>query len=336
MRWDVVAAVALGACGDPADPDPAVSCEIASALEQSAPQPDLDLVIVASESQRMATYHDQLVETLRQVGALLEGTSSLHVTMAIGGGSGLRDCLGDATFASDVDQPWWSCDDDPSVCRIRNFDAGALADVLACAAEASPANTSTSTALLQRAANAVAEDESGFARPDATLGVVVISADDDASPQPPIVYAERLRGTRSRPELVWVSTVTTASAERLAGFRALFPERASAVSIDAPDWTEAVSQAFFKTDLGIACLDSVPVDLDPDAVGLQADCVATDGDDVIPRCPMIDVRVPEPVDTPCYWIDPDYFSSGCAAPFIERARWDWFAQPQIRCACEVE
>ncbi len=345
MRLLAVAPL-LVACTDPPLPDSVVSCQGIGLTQQSPVAPALDLVFVVSDAASLATYRDRVIAQLTELGGIVEDqyVVSIQVTFVGRDGLGLGCPTFEPAFTQDLDQPWWSCVDDPAACRNANFDAGQLDDLLGCAAAALPMDADGPAPLLERVTEAL-ETDTAFGRRSAGLGLVVIAAEDDASPDPVASYVDRLLALRDRPELAWVSTITRAPSPRLVELRErIFVDGwSNPVDLDAAEWWPVIVGTIAQTDAALRCLEERPVDIDPDEPGLQGDCVVAEaqwgeyfGHEVIPPCPMLDVRLPAPDVLPCYWIDPEVeaFDGTCAVPMIERQNWKYGAYPIIRCACE--
>jgi hypothetical protein len=156
---------------------------------------------------------------------------------------------------------------------VNNYQ-GTLADALGSLFPSSAASTAsnqplamTRSALDNNAANA------GFLRSDAYLGVVAITATDDASLGAVDDYVSFLKGVKSDPTRVIVSGVFPVGAARLTGFHAKFPNRSDMQSIEDADYAGSLElfTQVYKTSLGYAC-NKEPADLDPQTPGNQFDC----------------------------------------------------------------
>lgn len=180
----------------------------------------------------------------------------------------------------------------------------------------------------------------GFRRDRASLAVVLLTGDDDCSfggasftggvldrarceaDAGALVaveeYVAALRSTAVDPTRIQVfggfappggpTCADARPAPRLAAFLDGFPHRAHAVSICEPDLGGLLSSfALYELDtLGLPCFGDAPLDVDPDADGLQADCAAwysyVDHDvpveEILPPC-----RGDEP--GPCWRLRPE-------------------------------
>lgn len=335
MRAAALSVVLLAGCLDPEILPPGVSCEVQGWIRQSAPGRDVDLVIVVSDAPSMAPYRERLLANLAAFGPTLDAAgASLHIALVDAGGLTIGEgCAPDTTvpFLSDVRQPWWACADDDATCRLRNYE-GELGEILACAAPAE--NIVSAPSLIQEVTNAITGDDTGFIRPDADLGIIVISAVDDASAQPVAVYLDRIRSSRTDPSRIWVGTINGPGATRLAALRAPFAQSIT-YPIDDEDWTGVLAPAFYKTTLAAACLEpGVVTDLDDEAPGIQPDCYPIDhAGQPLPACRMATPDRPDPDVLPCFWVQ--VHDWGCSEAIVERLRWDDDGEGTLRCACDL-
>jgi hypothetical protein len=151
---------------------------------------------------------------------------------------------------------------------------GTLASALASLWPSSSASTASNQPLeVTRAALGGNAANVGFLREDAYLGIVTITASDDASLAAISDYVAFLKATKPDPTRVIVSGVTPPSAARLTTFHAQFPNRNEVLSIDATDYSTALTifTQIYRTTLGYAC-NKEPADVDPDQPGGQYDC----------------------------------------------------------------
>jgi hypothetical protein len=244
----------------------------------------LDVLFVLDDTAASAPYVDRtqaLLRDLDTVSSMLPDPPDLHVAVVTAEGDGtFRLAPGvDGPFVIDELAPtWWS--------RITNH-AGTVGDAAAALGAIGTGGTRDVPLAAMRAA---LEDAGPFRRAGAELAVVIVSASDDASTDPPDAYAAWLRTTVADPNMIAVALVAPPTASRLAAFAEQFPNRASTASIDDASYAPALSllDALWKTTLEAHCLPQ-PLDFDP-APGLQADCtieiVQSDGVIAdVPACP---------------------------------------------------
>jgi hypothetical protein len=314
-------------------PEPEVSCEAHYATQQSAPIPELSLVIAISDAPAMARYREAVIGVLRELAAAL-ATDRMGLRIAVVA-SGPGDI---ARTLDDLDLPWFLCTGD---CRSRNY-TGPLDDALVGLAPLA-AGSAAAPPLLERIEHALAAG-GGFLAPGGYLGVVVIAADDDGSPGDPAEYAARL-AARVPPEHLHVALVTGDASPRLdrfaralerrgggSGARALERRgggsgtRAERASIDAADLSDAFHFGrLFPAPLWLACLDDVDVGA----------CVVTDRDGArIPECAMAAPDRPDPsTPLPCWWLARNVACIDGVVPTVERAHQAGWRDASIACAC---
>ncbi len=358
-----IAALLHVACAGPSPiGEDARSCEIPLNAENSAPGPAVDVVIVVSDAPTMAPYRDALIANLAALGdaaTMFDHGPLLHLAV-VGDDSGrfttaprLDGCaVPTADYLVDLEQPWFECPGEDG-CKARNYD-GLLADAVACIGAVPPdgAPTTPLLARLEQALGPRNPASAAFLRPDAWLLVILISAEDDGSPDDATAYARRLRDQRADRGPVLVVTVGPApdDAPRLGAFRDAVGAHPSgnASAIAAAEWRAPLDALWATdfTDLMLAgCIhDGQLIDAVPTMAGLQFDCVASEQDAPgrvgapIPACVMASPERPA-ADTPlpCLrWREPVAWErdQGCVQmAIIERA-----ARPHprgdLQCACE--
>lgn len=293
--------------------DDAVSCQLRGVAMQSAPIPELDLVIAISDAPAMARHHDALIAGLSQLAAhLTEAGMGLHVAV-------VGDDPGDiGAYLVDLDVPWFLC---PGDCRTRNY-AGPLRDALVRLGDVA-ATGAPAPPLLARIEHALAND-GGFLAPGGYLGLLIIAAEDDGSPGDAAGYAERLLGLVPS-EHAHVGIVAGAATPRL---DALFPRAsvpAERVAIDG-DWSDALHfERLFRVPLGLPCLDA---SADPD------ECFVSDGDGAIPPCVMATPDRPDPATPlPCFWIAREDLCWSGLQVVAERAHQGAWYDTHTLCTC---
>lgn len=341
-------ALAMPACDlaqQPAEPlPPGAACETWSTAAPTLTTREVDLLFVVSEAPSMLRHADVLHARLRTLGHVLEtlegGMPSVHVAVPDGAAPAERCGIGPEPWLRDVRVPWFWCDVDVGeACHDRNY-ASPWADALACLAHRA-ADGDRPAPVLARAVAALEGGAAAFLRPQAALVVVIITADDDASPGPVERYIDELRALAATRAIVYVALVAPLDAPRLRAVRDAFPNRAELVDVEGDSWTDVVASLGSWDDrIANPCLPLAQPDVDPDAPGVQADCVATDDQlglgPLLPRCTMSTADRPAP-DTPlpCYWIrEVDPAEYGCAQiALVERERFGP-SLPPLRCGCE--
>jgi hypothetical protein len=309
--------LALVACvsspsGAPPDDD-AVSCQIRYTAEQSAPLPELDLVIAISDAPAMARHRDAVAAGLAQLAAhLTESGVGLHAAVVAGDPGDV------GAYVVDLDVPWFLC---PGDCRTRNY-AGSLGDALVRLGDVAPDGASP-PALLARIEHALAGD-AGFLAPDGYLGLLIISAEDDGSPGDAAGYAERLLGL-VRPGRAHVALVTAGATPRLDRFLPDDGFQRGRAAIDG-DWREAFHfDRLLLRPLGLPCLGD---DVDP------TECFASDSDGPIPPCVMAAPDRPDPATPlPCFRVAHNAWCPSGLQSIVERAQQGAWYDAHTVCTC---
>ena len=122
-------------------------------------------------------------------------------------------------------------------------------------------------------AKAALDAHPSFARSQASLGIVTITASDDASSGMILDYSNGLKARKSDPTEVAVSSIYPAASTRLDSFHAQFPNRATTQDIATADYSAplGVIEGLLKTVLGIPCATE-PADVDAATPGAQYEC----------------------------------------------------------------
>ena len=228
----------------------------------------IDVLVVVDDSPAMANYVDRVTA----LGPALErasrtadgGPLDLHVAAITSTGNPLRTTSRiDGAFAVDVHAP--------NGTRTENFDGSfgyALSQLFASGSAGSGA--SQPFAAIR---NVLAAPPPDFLRTSAYLGIVVVTAQDDASPDTPDALASFLKGVHADPANVTVAGIYPAPAPRLDQFFSQFPNRNTHVDLATGDLdhTFDLFGQLLKTTLGAACFDEL-ADVDPATDGLQYDC----------------------------------------------------------------
>lgn len=335
LVWIVCAACAA----EPAPWGEGTSCEVTRLGNPSLPPPPVDLVLVVSDATTMAPYADRLVTGLRTSMEWMERTGLPSLRVVVVDASGrfsasprVPGCTPPPDpYVADLGLHGWQCSTEQAECRVPNYE-GTLADAVACIGAVAPKGA-PSPPLLDRLAQALDADPDVI-RPDSTVMLAVVTAEDDASEIDPADLLARLRAGRPEVAEPLVSVIGPANAPRLAALRAAAdPYHATFTAIDSPEWAEALVVPRPAAPLGIACLPAAPTE-----------CVAHEGSSAwdsgaaIPPCVMAAPDRPDPsTPLPCFWIEEDPIGDPAECPFaawIERATWAPDALGVIRCACD--
>ena len=307
------------------------------------PAPKLDILFVIDDTTAMAAHQDALTglpgELEAQLTTTILNVASYHlavVTTDAAGGGVLRrsDAVADAFIVHD----------DGYAGPDHNYD-GSLADAFASLVPASAASTAANQPLetMQLALGAAAN--AGFLREDAALGLVTITASDDASSATVAEYASALKAVEADPTNVVAIGIYPPGAPRLDAFHAQFPNRSETHSIDVASYADALGlfAQLFKTTLDYAC-NPAPADLDPVAPGLQWDCSFVSvldgvehllpqcGDEVTGPCWELVTADPQNCTLPGAWLHLQ--TRGFTASSSAAAYGDWY-HPEIRGQCVV-
>lgn len=264
----------LAACTDdaPSGGGPAVTAHVESYFLPAQSPPKLDLLFVIDDTAAMASHQAALQALPAQVDQVIAGaygvSAHYHIgvvtTDAASGGAMRRSSTFDGAFVIH----------DATFTGPSNNYQGTLADAIASVwPDAATSTASNQPLATMRAALDGNVSNAGFLRDDAYLGIVTITASDDASSGTPEEYAGFLKAPKGDVGNVIVTGAIAANATRLAAFHAQFPNRSDVTSIDDADYTSVLElfTQLYKTTLGYAC-NKQPADLDPDTPGAQVDC----------------------------------------------------------------
>lgn len=232
----------------------------------ATPEQQLDLLFIIDDTTAIAAYQDRLY----QLPALFEqaflsigdGLVDTHIAVATSDGQ-LR-------HSAAVGGSYMSIRTELDLERITNFE-GTLRETFGILTNVGASRMGESQPLesMQRVLEANAD---GFVREHAFLGIVIISAGDDASPSPPADYVQFARTLKNDAANVLVTGITLAPTPRLDEFFAAFPNRNVVVSL--PDGDHALALDAFrpliKTILPGTCWEAS--DVDPETPGPQYDC----------------------------------------------------------------
>lgn len=256
--------------------------------------PELDVLFVVDDTTAMASHQAALAALPGQVEALLASDAgnlaSYHlgvVTTDAAGGGALQTsaAITDAFIVHD------NTFDTPE----HNYQ-GSLADAFASLLPGTAASTASNQPLETTKLALASAANPGFVRSDALLGLVTITASDDASQSATEQYASDLKATKVDPTNVVAIGIYPPGAPRLDAFHGQFPNRSEVRSIDDADYGDALAlfTQLYRTTLGYSCSHG-PIDLDPATPGPQYDCsfvAIVDG--IEQRLPQCDAEITEP------------------------------------------
>jgi hypothetical protein len=274
MKRALCSLLVLAACTDDGPSGGAVTgtTHVATYWLPATTPPRIDVLFVIDDTTAMAAHQQPLAALPAQIAELINGSYGVAANYQIGVATTDAATNGALRSASAINGAFIVHDN--TYTGPKSNYVGSLASALSSLWPSSAATTASNQPLAtMRAAldNNVAN--AGFLREDAYLGVVTISASDDASLGAITDYASFLTGTKTQPTNVIMSGVIPTSASRLSAFHAQFPNRNTVESIDASDYASAFSifTQIYKTTLSYAC-NQEPADLDPDLPGPQYDC----------------------------------------------------------------
>jgi hypothetical protein len=235
------------------------------------PTSALDLVFVIDDSPAMANYGVSVAslgyELERAFRSAPGGMLDLQVAaITTTGGGVLRSASTiDGRFAVDTHAPDGT--------RTENFD-GSLTYAVTQLVSAGATSTAASQPFAA-ARHLLEAPPAGFRRPGASLGIVIVTVQDDASPDSPEAFATFLNGLSADPSKVVVIDISSGSTPRLAQLTdmfGLFLNRTAHTDLSTGDLGHAFDlfDQLLKTDLGAPCVTAA--DADPTTDGPQYDC----------------------------------------------------------------
>ena len=246
--------------------------------------PKLDLLFVIDDTTAMASHQQALAALPMQLEQTLQGAYASAANYHIG-----VLTTGDANLRRSTAIP------DPFIVHDNTFSGpannyqGSLGSVLASLFPGATTTTANQPLGIMQAALSSNPANAGFLRGEAYLGVITISASDDASPGGIVDYANSLKATKNSPLNVVLSGVFDPNNPRLGAFHAQFPNRSDMETIASADYAGALEifTQLYREVLGYACRKE-PADLDPDLPGPQYDCsfVSIDNgvEKLLPQC----------------------------------------------------
>jgi hypothetical protein len=235
--------------------------------------PKLDLVVFIDDTLPMSAYQDRVAQIPRLLANALESTGGgwIDLRLAVTSNDGTFHRLpgSDSSYVTrslDFNFRLW-----------QNFE-GSLEDVLTSRMAVNRRSEGRSQPL--EAVRCALERNSRFLREDAGLGILIVTASDDASPWPVANYATWLKsitgGSWRRP--IILDAIYPQPAARLDELTSMAPRLgAYATSIDSSNYISAIKDVTFAASGSgwgsHPCMDGAPVDRDSITPGAQYDCV---------------------------------------------------------------
>jgi hypothetical protein len=235
---------------------------------------DLDVLFVVDNSPAMAPYRASLMSSaasfINVMNTVTGGLPNVHIGVVTAALADLGKMHAPPSVTGVFVSDQLTAD---GVTRVVNY-SGSLADSLSMMFDV---GTSRSGASQPFEAMHLALDNNltntGFLRARAALAVVLVTARDDASPASVESYATAVMALKTDPTTVMMAGIFLRPAARLDGMLNSFPNRNTFVSIDQPDYGQALAlfPQFIKDDVYLPCIVH-PLDLEPDVPGGQYDC----------------------------------------------------------------
>jgi hypothetical protein len=273
VRFIAVLLATAAACVDtPPMAEPIVESTHVEIKELPAERaPKLDVVVFVDDTLPMSAYEHRLAEIPRLLANALESTGGgwIDLRLAVTSNDGTFHRLPGSessylTRSLDFNFRVW-----------QNFE-GSLEDALRSLIAVNAHSEGPSQPL--DAVRRALERNSRFVREDAGLGILIVTASDDASPWPIADYA------------TWLTSIVGGSWHRPIVVEAVYPQPAPrldeltneaprfyATSIDSLNYSSAVTGVTFAAAArgwgGAPCMDGAVLDRDPITPGLQYDCV---------------------------------------------------------------
>ncbi|MEP6866317.1 MAG: hypothetical protein ABJE66_37205 [Deltaproteobacteria bacterium] len=265
--------------------------------------PKVDVLFVIDSSAAMAPYEAQVQQTLQLVASTAETRlrgprANLHVGVLTGDAS-----LGGAMRRIDlVDGPYMLDRYTPSV-DLRNYHSEFATTMMSLTSVGTAGAASVQpleairTALDHNAQNA------GFLRDDAALAIVVLAAEDDASPGDPADYRAFVQSLKTDADDAMIAVAAPNGSTRLAAFAA-----GKIAPLDGQGIVEFVFQNACVPDATgegspVTCLYGALLDTDTTQAGVQPSCVVSDTGGTYAACGADGA-------TPCYRITNDAGNCG--------------------------
>jgi hypothetical protein len=284
----------------------------------------LDLLFVIDATTAMASYQDRVAALPaafeRAFPSIGFGLIDVHIGVTTTGGA-LRG-------SSAVGGPFMTMYTEFDLTRVANF-GGTLVEALSPLVNVGAASAAPNQPLAA-ALKVLEENPGGFHRAGTPLGIVIVSASDDASPLAASEYARLIKAIEE-PTNVGIAAITDGPTPRLDELLTGFVNRAvrGALIDDAQPALEFFGQ-FIKSTLAGACWH--PSDVDPITPGNQFDCTFTvmirDQERVLPPCRL-------PGDQFCWSFEAaNYCEVGRLEPQFPPYGINFF-RPALRAECVV-
>ncbi len=256
---------ALGACTDEPEPTgPFLTSVIRDYGFPAFIPPQLDVLVVVDNTTAMAPYASSLatLAAATEQGLFVEGTAQPDARIAVT----TTDGSGSLRMPATSSESYLAVGFDAHYNATRNF-TGSLTDALADLFAVGTATTSPPRPL------AAVVNALGFARADSFLGIVMITASDDASDDHPVAYSTMVKGQRDDYGEIGLSGVYPQPSARLDAFAGRFAPKAWLTDIATGDSAKAIVsfENALKRILFLPCADE-PSDVDAETEGPQYDC----------------------------------------------------------------
>jgi hypothetical protein len=251
--------------------------------------PKLDLLFVIDDTTAMASHQTALQALPAMVEAGLASSTGVVAHYHLGVVTTDSATSGNLRTSSSVQGTFINHDEGTFGGSPNNYTGSLGAALTSLFPSSATSNAQNRPLATMRAALDANAANAGFRRSDAYLGMVTITASDDASSGTPEEYASFLKTAQSDPTNVIVSGVIPSGASRISTFHAQFPNRNDVSSIDSTDYSGALDMfaQLYKTTLGYAC-NKEPADVDATTPGPQYDCsfIYLDGsaEHLLPQC----------------------------------------------------
>lgn len=259
--------VAFGCSEDPPDNGPAIDSHVHYYEWPGAVPPHLDVLVVVENTAAMTPHQAALatIPAATDTALFTAGATFPDVRIAVT----LADGSGTLRQPATTTDKFLALPYDVRLARSTNF-TGTLTDALG---ELMNVGTSGTAAVQPLASVKAALDANpDFARAG-FLGIVMLTAGDDASTGATSDFATDLKTRKSDPLLVMVSGAHELPVTRLAAFYDQFPNRNVSVDLGSNDVAQAIGwfQYGFLRTLGLACFRE-PADVDAATPGKQYEC----------------------------------------------------------------
>jgi hypothetical protein len=246
--------------------------------------PKVDVLFVIDSSAAMATYETQVHQTLEDVASIAETRlrgprGNLHVGVLTGdmsvGGAMVRNDLVDGPYMVDRYTP---------TVDLRNYHSEFADTMLALTSVGTAGAAQAQPLEAIRTALAPGGPNPGFLRDDASLAIVVLAAEDDASSGDPADYRAFVQGLKSDAANAMIAVAAPDGSTRLTAFAA-----GKVAPIDSEGIVDFVFQNACVPDATgegspLTCLYGDLFDSDPTLPGVQPSCVVSDSGGTYTAC----------------------------------------------------